>query len=599
MRRARSYSGSATGVRAEPKTETAGRDRRHDAKAAVELVGHPPDAIGVGAHDRDGRRLRVEQLLVGGGGRARVDHGGRRYRRRMDRRPGGQSEDDGRRAQHPEPDAQPATRRPRAPASVTPPDEPAAEADTPAAAPPPAEAEPAAGGTPTEPPAGADTPPDGPGTAAPATEAPADAPARTPRPPTPRPPSPCPPRPEEDARRADGGPGQADAAGPAVRAGGRGPADRAAARAGRARGPQRASAAAAGRPAAVGRPGPPDAARPARRRRATAAPAEGAPADGAPAGAQAPQGEGEQRQGRPAAAPGGRGARASRASRARRGRCPSPQLRAAAESVLQGYGGRRALRDAFSVLGEKERADLSRLVSEDGEWRVRARNIAAGSLGAGRLGRRSPPSRSRWPSVEDLWAIVLSKEEAAARQARVRDARQRDERRAKRQAERRNSGDRVSRDDLAKAQDGRVGAQVRIVIEGERKGQKGERTRASRAPRPRTTCSAGWATDHPPDLERRRARRAAGRAGRRRPRARSGPRRAAGGDADDGRPAGASAWPPPGCTRWPARRPPRGAAWASCWPPARRPGPSPRRRSPGRSARSRRPSRSATATSAS
>jgi hypothetical protein len=154
--------------------------------------------------------------------------------------------------------------------------------------------------------------------------------------------------------------------------------------------------------------------------------------------------------------------------------------------VLQGYGGRRALRDAFSVLGEKERADLSRLVSEDGEWRVRARNIAAGSLGAGRLGKALAAQQISMAEVEDLWAIVLSKEDAA-RQARVRDARQRDERRAKRQAERRNSGDRVSRDDLAKAQDGRVGAQVRIVIEEPRgkRGKKGEKDKGE--PRPATT----------------------------------------------------------------------------------------------------------------
>jgi hypothetical protein len=65
----------------------------------------------------------------------------------------------------------------------------------------------------------------------------------------------------------------------------------------------------------------------------------------------------------------------------------------------------------------------------------------------------------------------------------VRDARQRDERRARRQAERRTSGDRVSREELAKAQDGRVGAQVRIVIEGEKKGRKGGKGEA----RPATT----------------------------------------------------------------------------------------------------------------
>ena len=189
------------------------------------------------------------------------------------------------------------------------------------------------------------------------------------------------------------------------------------------------------------------------------------------------------------------GPRAPRQPR-EKGPLPFAQLRAAADSVLKGFGGRRALRDAFSVLGDKERADISRLVADDGEWRVRARNIAAGSLGAGRLGKALAAQQISMAEIEDLWAIVLSKEEAAARQARVRDARQRDERRVKRQAERRNSGDRVSRDELAKAQDGRVGAQVRIVIEEPRdkRGKKGAtrdrrtRTRASRGRRRRTTC---------------------------------------------------------------------------------------------------------------
>ena len=70
-------------------------------------------------------------------------------------------------------------------------------------------------------------------------------------------------------------------------------------------------------------------------------------------------------------------------------------------------------------------------------------------------------------NIEDLWSLTLSKEEAAERQARVRNARRRDERRAQRQAERDQRSDRVSRAELEKAQDGRVGAQIRIVIEGQ------------------------------------------------------------------------------------------------------------------------------------
>jgi hypothetical protein len=67
---------------------------------------------------------------------------------------------------------------------------------------------------------------------------------------------------------------------------------------------------------------------------------------------------------------------------------------------------------------------------------------------------------------EDVWRVALTKEEADQRLARIRDARQRDERRAARDRERNERADRVSREDLAKARDGRVGAQIRIVQGG-------------------------------------------------------------------------------------------------------------------------------------
>jgi hypothetical protein len=130
------------------------------------------------------------------------------------------------------------------------------------------------------------------------------------------------------------------------------------------------------------------------------------------------------------------------------------------------FGPRQALRDAFTALGEKERRDLSRLVADDGDWRIRARNIAAGSLGAGRVGKALAAQQISMARVEDLWSLTLSKEEAAERQARIRNARRRDERRAQRDAEREQRSDRVSRADLERAQDGRVGAQIRIVIGG-------------------------------------------------------------------------------------------------------------------------------------
>ena len=47
-------------------------------------------------------------------------------------------------------------------------------------------------------------------------------------------------------------------------------------------------------------------------------------------------------------------------------------------------------------------------------------------------------------------------------------SRRRDDRRAQRAAEREQRSDRVSRAELEKAQDGRVGAQIRIVAPGER-----------------------------------------------------------------------------------------------------------------------------------
>jgi hypothetical protein len=148
------------------------------------------------------------------------------------------------------------------------------------------------------------------------------------------------------------------------------------------------------------------------------------------------------------------------------GPLPFQELRDAATALVDLFGARQALRDAFSALGEKERRDLARLVAEDGDWRVRARNIAAGSLGAGRVGKALAAQQISMARVEDLWPLTLSKEEAAERQSRVRNARRRDERRAQRDADREQRSDRVSRADLEKAQDGRVGAQIRIVIGG-------------------------------------------------------------------------------------------------------------------------------------
>jgi hypothetical protein len=166
-----------------------------------------------------------------------------------------------------------------------------------------------------------------------------------------------------------------------------------------------------------------------------------------------------------------RGARAPR----ERGPLPFPELREAASTVADLFGQRRAVREAYSVLGDKERADLARLVAEDGDWRVRARKIAAGSLGAGRVGKALAAQQVSMAAIEELWTLTLSKEEADDRRARVRNARRRDERRSQREADRERRTDRVSRADLAKAQDGRVGATIRIVMPGERGGGRRRR----------------------------------------------------------------------------------------------------------------------------
>jgi hypothetical protein len=195
----------------------------------------------------------------------------------------------------------------------------------------------------------------------------------------------------------------------------------------------------------------------------------------APGGGKGPRGQGKPRRDRPRRDRGprqpGRGGRPPQQQRAT-GPLPFQELRDAASAVVDLFGARQALRDAFAALGEKERRDLSRLVAEDGDWRVRARNIAAGSLGAGRVGKALAAQQISMARVEDLWPLTLSREEAAERQSRVRTARQRDERRAKRDSEREQRSDRVSRADLEKAQDGRVGAQIRIVIGGQPRDRK-------------------------------------------------------------------------------------------------------------------------------
>ncbi|MEA2307456.1 MAG: hypothetical protein QOH43_4736, partial [Solirubrobacteraceae bacterium] len=168
-----------------------------------------------------------------------------------------------------------------------------------------------------------------------------------------------------------------------------------------------------------------------------------------------------------------------------KGPLPFNELRDAARSIMQVQGSRKALRDAFGELADKERGQLSELVSGDGDFRVRARSISAGSLAAGKLGKALAAQQVAIADVEDLWSICLSKEEAAERQARVRNAKRRDEQRAARQAERANRDDRISKEDREKARDGRVGAQIRFVIQGEEK----ERAKKGEQPKRKTTAN--------------------------------------------------------------------------------------------------------------
>lgn len=150
-----------------------------------------------------------------------------------------------------------------------------------------------------------------------------------------------------------------------------------------------------------------------------------------------------------------------------KGPLPFNELRDAARAIMRQHGEQAALKVAVAELAPKERNDISDLVKGDGDFRVRARSISAGSLAAGKLGKALAAQQIAVADVKDLWPLFLSKEEAAERQAWIRNAKRRDEQRAKRQEERRNRQDRISKEDMEKARDGRVGAQIRFVIQGE------------------------------------------------------------------------------------------------------------------------------------
>ncbi|MCW3038408.1 MAG: hypothetical protein JWM31_313, partial [Solirubrobacterales bacterium] len=189
-----------------------------------------------------------------------------------------------------------------------------------------------------------------------------------------------------------------------------------------------------------------------------------------PTGEGVPAGAGQQRRGGGAGrgprqgGGGGGGGKPSRAPRPPREKGPLPfdELREAARTIVEIHGKRTALRDAFGELAQKERDQLSEIVAADGDFRVRARAISAGSLSAGKIGKALAAQQIAIADVQDLWALTLSKEDAAERQSWIRNAKRRDEERAKKQAERRNSNDRISKEDMAKARDGHVSAKVRM-----------------------------------------------------------------------------------------------------------------------------------------
>lgn len=156
-----------------------------------------------------------------------------------------------------------------------------------------------------------------------------------------------------------------------------------------------------------------------------------------------------------------------------RSRAPLPldELRDASRATLELFG-REGVREAFLILAPRERQDISALIAGDEDHRPRTRNIANGSLGAGRIDKAMSATIISMAKVEDLWAITLDKESAAQKSGRIRAAKQRDKEKADRAKERANRADRVSREDMAKARDGSVGATIRIVTDEKRDRRK-------------------------------------------------------------------------------------------------------------------------------
>lgn len=151
---------------------------------------------------------------------------------------------------------------------------------------------------------------------------------------------------------------------------------------------------------------------------------------------------------------------------------PIDDLRDASRATMDLFGPERAVRESFSILAPRERGDISALVAADEDARPRARNIANGSLGAGRIDKAMAATIISMAPQQALWTVALDREQAAQRLGKVRAAKQRDRERSERAKERRRGGDRVSKEQLKAAQDGSVGATIRFVTEEDRREER-------------------------------------------------------------------------------------------------------------------------------
>ena len=181
-----------------------------------------------------------------------------------------------------------------------------------------------------------------------------------------------------------------------------------------------------------------------------------------------------------------------------RTRAPLPldELRDASRATLDLFG-QKGIRDAFLILAPRERQDISALIANEEDHRPRTRNIANGSIGAGRIDKAMSATIISMARVEDLWAIMLDKESAAEKIGRIRAAKQRDKQKADRAKERANRSDRVSREDMAKARDGSVGATIRIVTDEKRERRPKGASRRPRSPSARASWTSSGTEARP------------------------------------------------------------------------------------------------------